>query len=596
MVMYEENIEILEEKEPKKENRFFKKDKKEKIKKEKKIKEKKEPKEKKNKENGKKLISFKADWVAISVKLGLFLFISFVLIFIFTKINSSQNSFTNHLEKMKDVSYVYFKVPNNRPSMINEEVTMTLGDMEEGSLLPELKIKKEICSKEFSYVSLNKKNDINYDLTVYLSCGGEAKKAVYEVTYQNSSNNNTEETILYELKREVVSEKKYTCPSGYTLNGKYCDKTNEVSIIDATPNYKITPEKNVPAKLKPSNSNYEYIDPIITNKEETLECPKGYTLREGKCEIKGTVKYKTSIVYTCQTGTQSGTKCLLTTEPEYSNTELYCSKGIKLNGQCYVTTKYSVRCIHGIKDSSRNACYKTYSTYKELSDWLYDGIVTYSEKTKLKDTDTVYYDPIQYHENGKITYKKYIRKYIKKCDEGDIRDGNLCKHYDESYEERYCSDSKYTLNKDKTECYYYESMQTKKVKETYKCPTGYTKKGSGENVTCVRYEKAVKKVEKTPYCSSQYDLTSDNLCIKRIDATESSNSKTYECPDGYTKRGENERTVCYKKVTSESYYYCSNSSAILNKDRCIIPSKMTFLNYSCPKGYSKSSNKCIKKD
>ena len=394
----------------------------------------------------------------------------------------------------------------------------------------------------------------------------------------------------------VTNKEKYTCPEGYIKNGRYCLSTNNTEVIAATPIYRITPEKNVKAKYKGSDTEYEYADPVLVTNENTLKCPNGYTLQNGRCIKEISTKYRTNTTYTCPNGgTPSGTRCLFTTSTNYSNRKAYCQRGTLINGdECYVTKDYSLKCLTGKKDSSRNACYTTYTASKELSDWLFDGKVKYSENKDVDklESDTVRYEVDTYNDNGTITYRKYIRKYVKVCDNDDTLSGNICKHYDEAYEQRYCTGD-YSLTSDKSECYTYEDASFKRTDGSYTCPDGYTKKGSGEDATCYRYEMATKVTAKTPYCASGYDLTSDNRCVKTT-APIIENEESYTCPDGYTKRGSGSSTVCYKKTTTESYYYCSNSEATLDGTRCIIPSKTEFISYRCPNGYDLSGNQCIK--
>ena len=192
--------------------------------------------------------------------------------------------------------------------------------------------------------------------------------------------------------------------------------------------------------------------------------------------------------------------------------------------------------------------------------------------------------------NGYIRYSKYIRKYIKVCDGDDVLTGSICKHYDKSYEENYCT-GEYDLSSDKTVCYTYVDASYRDIK-TYTCPQGYTKKGSGSNITCYKYENAVKQEAKEYYCSGKYDLTADNKCVYSIDATVK-HEENYACPDGYTARGTGKNTVCYKKATTESYYYCTNSEATLSGNRCIIPEKTEFKGYRCPNGYTLTGTKCV---
>ena len=572
-----------------KERKFFKKD-------SSKAKEKKVKKEK----TTKKVLAIKPDFISILIKFAIFLLIAFVIIFVFTKIRQSneKNTFTNNMEKMKEVAYIYYKVESHRPVEINEEVQMTLGDMEKGSLISELKdTKKNVCSKDYSYVSLTKKAEDEYEMIVYLTCGGEAQSASYDISYSktNESAGNVNQVVLYEMKRVTKSENGYSCPEGYLNGGRYCIKRT-TDVIKATPKYKVTPAVNTSARYKAAGYTYEYAEPIVSLKENALTCVSGYQLENGKCVRKSDVYYKTSSVYSCPNGgTLSGSRCLFTTYPDYISERAYCKKGHLINGDsCYISKDYNVKCLNGKYDSNRNSCYKTYKASEELSDWLFDGKVTYSDTRDVEDTETVRYEEVSYS-NNKITYRKYIRKYIKVCDNDDELAGSTCRHYDEDYIQKSCS-SNYTLSKDGSECYRIVDANYKEIAGTYTCPDGYRKKGSGEDMACYRYENASKSTSKTAYCKTGYDLTSENTCVKSMEPNVVEQQKTYTCPSGYTQSGTGERTKCYKKTTTDSYYYCANPSAKLEGTRCIIPEKTTFVTYKCPYGYDLNGTECIKYD
>src|SRR5574344_830262 len=234
------------------------------------------------KDKDERVMTFKTDWVAVLVKFGILLLVVFFLIFAITKISqwANHNTFTNNMEKMKEVAYVYYKVDTNRPAAANDEVEMTLGDMIDAGLITELKEGSNTCSKDYSYVSLTKNDDVNYDMKVYLSCGGTAKDATYPVTYTTE---NTSTVTLYELKRTTTSKTSYTCPDGYQLAGKYCVKDGGYVTTPATPKYHVTPARETAARYKASGYTYQYATPIVTTNDESYKCSSGYTLDGTNC-------------------------------------------------------------------------------------------------------------------------------------------------------------------------------------------------------------------------------------------------------------------------------------------------------------------------
>ena len=607
--MYEEKEPVKKEKKvkkekSKKENKFFQKT----PLKESKGKEEKEKIEKVSsadeKKKGLKILSFRADYVSVLIRFGIFLIFAFIVIFIVTKVRNSgdANSFTENMENMKEVAYTYYKVETHRPVSVDEEIVLTLKDLEEASLIKELKDQEgNVCSKEYSYVSLVKTSSDEYDLIVYLSCGGESQMATYPVSFDDSENHNVStSTLLYEQKRTIEVNEEYSCPEGYYHAGRYCISTNNTVTVQATPKYKVTPARNSAARYKPTGYEYEYVDPIVSINESSYECPSGYTLSGTSCVKEGTVRYRSSTSYSCPNGgTPSGSRCLFTVSANYSDEKPYCRRGTLINNDsCYVTEEYKVRCVTGKKDSTINACYTTYSASEELSDWLFDGKVTYSEDYDIDrlENERRMYEVDEYLDNGKIRYSRYIRKYIKTCDDGDELKGSTCRHYDEAYEQRYCSDSDYHLASDESECFTYEDARYKETSGIYTCPSGYRKRGSGASSSCYKYESATKNTSQTPYCASGYDLTSNGKCVRTIEATLVEEKVTYSCPEGYTKRGNGASTQCYKKTTTDSYYYCTNSQATLNGTRCVIAEKTTFLGYTYSNGYDLSGNQCIKTD
>lgn len=614
--MYEEKEPVKKVKKTKKSNKFFHdiklKEKVDKIKEKVSKREKKIPKKLKEKEitpkidktenSGKtKVIRFKPDFVSILIKFGIFLLIAFIVIFAVTKIRlgSDRKSFADNMEKMKEVSYTYFKAEKNRPSLVEDEIDMSLDDMVKGSLIKELKDKKgNVCSRDYSYVSMTKKSSEDYEMTVYLSCAGEAQTATYNITYPSDNNDDQKDnkTTYYELQRTVTNDETYSCPDGYILKETYCEKATET--IAATPVYKVTPEKNTKASYKSSRSEYEYTDPIITIKENVLKCSRGYTLENGKCIKETSVKYKTRYTYSCPDGgTPSNNRCLFTTNTDYKDTKAYCSKGRLINGdECYVTKDYSFKCLTGKKDSTKHSCYTTYAAKTELSDWLFDSKVKYSKSTNVDrlETEKIRYEFDYYDENSKKNvYKKYIRKNVKVCDDDDILSGSTCKHYDGSYIEKYCTGD-YELTSDKKECYTIKDASYRDIKGSYTCPTGYRKKGTGDNASCYKYENATKTGNQTAYCSYGYELTKDNRCLKVESAILVDEENAYSCPEGYLQKKNGKATKCYKKTTTEAYYYCTNSKATLNGDRCIVPSVTKVISLRCPSGYKKSGNQCVK--
>ena len=113
---------------------------------------------KKDSKSTNKVMSFKADWTGIFIKFAVFLLIAFFIIFGVTKIkNLTGSSFVKNLNKMKEAATKFFDEEKNRPSSLDEEISLSLEDMINSNMISELKDKGKVCSKVYSYASLTKK-------------------------------------------------------------------------------------------------------------------------------------------------------------------------------------------------------------------------------------------------------------------------------------------------------------------------------------------------------------------------------------------------------------------------------------------------------
>ena len=495
---------------------------------------------------------------------------------------------------MKEAATKYFDEENNRPSSLDEEISLSLEDMINSNMISELKDKGSVCSKEYSYASLTKKENEKYNLEIYLTCGGKSEKVNYDLNYNEEAKDETEKTTLYELQRTVKKDK-YTCPEGYLVAGKYCVGEKTTETIAATVKYNVTPERNTPAIHKSSTYSYEKIYPEVTTTLNSYTCPEGYIKNGDKCEKYLEAQVKNVKSYTCPSGSiLSGSLCVYTATPTKSDNSVYCKTGTLVNGNsCYVAKNAYVKCSTGSYDRNNNTCYTAYVATKSLSDWLFDSQVTYKASVTLKNTTTTKYEKVGTDNNGYNIYKKYIKKYVANCNDGDELVGNSCRHYDSSLEQKSCATG-YTLNKDKTECYKLTKAINKSTATKYTCPNGYKKKTIDGEVSCTRYVASTKQTIKKYTCTKGYELTSDNECVKTTEATKVDEEISYSCPEGYTKKGSGDKTRCYKKVSTADYYYCANKSATLSGTRCIIPAKTRSIKYTCPSGYKLSGTTCYK--
>ena len=161
------------------------------------------------------------------------------------------------------------------------------------------------------------------------------KTFYYYASYSCSKGTLTTQNGKYTCKITTTSQIKYTCPTGYSLNGTKCVKPGSTSTVsvDATKNY---------------------------------TCPSGYSLSGTKCYKKVYDEYSYRATWEdeeteryCNSGdTLKGNTCYTTKETTYNayitkgETVYTCSSGEKLNGKlCYktVTSSYNASKTTGTK-------------------------------------------------------------------------------------------------------------------------------------------------------------------------------------------------------------------------------------------------------
>ncbi len=92
--------------------------------------------------------------------------------------------------------------------------------------------------------------------------------------------------------------------------------------------------------------------------------------------------------------------------------------------------------------------------------------------------------------------------------------------------------------------------------ESYSCPNGYTKIGSGNNVKCQKMEQTPAITINTYSCPSGTDIkTGSNASLKCYDKDYKNKIIDYTCPNGYFKEGSGENLKCYKKLNCQKTEY-----------------------------------------
>ena len=394
----------------------------------------------------------------IIVKMILFGLFIFILVWLFNKKVPNMapfysNVFRENIKYMQEAAESYF-TDDKMPQEVGDEVKMTLSEMlDKKLLLPFVDKDGKACDLNNSYVTITKQPDESWILKTNLECGSEKDYTIKVLGCHNYCKDNNCEKVCkiekltsYQYKKQVTTTKtKYSCKSGYTLNGKYCYKTVLVDTQSA--------EKTiVDYKTYTEDASVRY----------SYSCPSGYT-QEGsgssmKCYKNKTTcsTYTVSQPYDCNcTGRWSG--------GQYITSCSTCYKDV-VKETCSTNKSYTDR----LSSTTKSYTDRNSSTSKSYTDRLSSTSKSYTDR--LSSTSKSYTDRIA------TTTKSYTNKLTNK-----------------SY---YCKDNTWTLSG--TKC-------TKTVKETsikYECPSDYKLEGT----VCKKYrnDKVVATAEKITSKSWKY--------------------------------------------------------------------------------------------
>lgn len=449
------------------------------------------------------------------------------------------NVFRENISYMQDAAKSYF-TNDQLPTEVGKTVRLTLKQMEEMKLLvPFVDKDGKSCDVNKSYADVTKE-EVGYTLKVNLVCGDESDYIIEILGCHDYCNNcNVSKTALeYEFKRTVKKDETvWSCPTGYTRNGKICSKKTGSETIAAISNY--TEEKTEVSDVLYTTGESQKVE-VETIKETTTKVTKQYvpvTIKETKEKQytprnEGTKTVK-SYYSEGNIVTESQRKVYTNSEPV---TETTCRDVRIKDPNCSVQCKW-VTGSDGIPREVCNTC--GYVIHRECTD------------------STAYICPNNYTEEGS---------------------GSSLKCYRIVTDKTYSCPSDYPLEEgtgSSLKCY-------KNVQEpTYSCPSGYTEEGTGANLKCY------KNVTKTTYSCGEGLIKEGNgtntKCYKNVETT----TTTYSCPKGTTTNGKTGTALkCYKTVAGEKIPYCSNPSAKIQNNKCVLVIPRRFSHYSCKDGYT----------
>ena len=418
----------------------------------------------------------------IIVKMILFGLFIFILVWLFNKKVPNMapfysNVFRENIKYMQEAAESYF-TDDKMPKEVGDEVKMTLSEMlDKKLLLPFVDKDGNSCDLNNSYVTITKQPDESWILKTNLECGSEKDYTIKVLGCHNYCKDNNCEKVCkiekltsYQYKKQVTNTKtKYSCKSGYTLNGKYCYKTVLVDTQSA--------EKNiVDYKIYTEDASVRY----------SYSCPSGYTQEGSGSSMKC---YKNITTYSCPSGyTQEGSgssmKCYKnkTTCSTYTVSQPYdCNCTGRWSGGQYITS-----CSTCYKDVVKETC----STNKSYTDRIATTTKSYTDR--LSSTSKSYTDRLS------STSKSYTDRLSSTTKSYTDRIATTTKSYTNKLTNKsyYCKDNTWTLSG--TKC-------TKTVKETsikYECPSDYKLEGT----VCKKYrtDKVAANAEKVTSKSWKY--------------------------------------------------------------------------------------------
>lgn len=427
----------------------------------------------------------------------------------------------------------------------------------------------------------------------------------------------------------VSSSGQYTCDSGYTLSGTKCYKTYSATYNSGAISY------TCPSGYTLSGTTcYKSYNASYQSGATSYYCPNGGVLQGTKCVYTASYKAGTT-TYTCPYGNKSGTNCIYTPSTSTGSTNYTCPYGTVSGSNCIykATATSSYGAWYVVQTYSQTTTMATYSNATEKL--VYNGITyKYTCGTpSLCPTKAAYYNYTKYRRNVTTNYS--CPYYNAKSDgngncvfaatKSTTGGGQYCPYYNATLTNGSCvfaatkSTSAGTYYcpyggnlSGTTQCSYNASKSTGSGK--YYCPNG----GTLNNTTCVISIAATKKTGTGSYtCPSGGELNG-SICKITINAKKGQGSTVlscpyggtlsgskctnyldgvsttvYYCPSGYTTSGSGASTTCYKKVTSNSTYYCKDANATLKDGKCYLTVK-TISGYTCPSGYSLNGTKCTK--
>lgn len=576
------------------------------------------------------------NWKDIIIKLILLILFLVLLMWMMPKPQLDtfyDRIFNENIQTMKEAARNYYTV-DRLPINVGESTSMTLQEMQDSKLvLPFVDKDNNTCNMTNSFVQVTKTGENEYALKVQLSCGDQTdyildtigcydvcpsgecevpeEEPDKEVNDTPSINTPVQKVTEYQFKKAITnSNTTYSCPVGYTRNGKECYKIVDVDRINAEMQYGKDTEIITNAIPVSSGGGVEYATPQKTIVGTDYTCPAGYESNGSYCYLytAGTI-IEGEDSYSCPAGyTEYGSTCYKVTSGTRVEATATCPSGYSesSDGRCYKKTSPTVTsgsktCPSGYSPNGSNCVKVTDATKSYSSSWVQKATNTYTYKVSQYETasekrvltNSVYKKTCTtcYTYSWYYTYVTYYKPVTYTCSTG-TKNGTKCysyANYNTTAGSKVCSVG--TLQSDGY-CYQYTSKVTS-GSSTVICPTNY--EYNSADGKCYRYTNKVHNSEPDRVvCPTGYREGSNGKCYKKTGA-ELEYKYRYTCPSGYTQAGSGENTTCYKVTAPNVTYICNDKDAVLNGTKCIKTVKGSELGYTCPSGYFIRDEKyCVK--
>lgn len=155
----------------------------------------------------------KINWKGLIIKVLIILIVLVILLILFPlngkKKDGYSNEFKNNVGKLKEVGNSYFD-NDNLPKEVGDSIKVTLKDLVSSNKIDALKVGKNSCNEDDSYIKIVKKTK-GYELETTLICGDEVNTSYsYLGCLDDCEENKTTTTTTTTTTKKITTSRKTT--------------------------------------------------------------------------------------------------------------------------------------------------------------------------------------------------------------------------------------------------------------------------------------------------------------------------------------------------------------------------------------------------